>query len=71
MLEKFKEIFESNGGKFKPGTKIELDGDIYTIIDKPFNDKMAGLWTYPAEDDKGNELTLDMKYVDKNAKKVK
>ena len=66
-MEKFKKMFESKG-KYNKGDSITVDGDTYKITDI-INDEMAGLWVYEVRDEDDNEMTLDLKYVDKKAKK--
>ena len=67
-MTKFKEIFEAKS-KFKAGDKISDGGDVYTIS-KVYNDEMSGLLVYQAKDKDGNEEILNVKVIDKSAKKA-
>ncbi len=66
----FKELFEKSvKSKFKTGDKIKFDGSVYEIKDK-YNDNMENMDVYEVNDKDGHEMTLEIKVVDKTAKKV-
>jgi len=65
----FKSIFTEAKGKFKVGDSIKWDGDVYKITGI-VNDEAEDMLVYEVNDSKGSEMTLDMKVIDKTAKKA-